>query len=69
MTLKIVSRCAALTAYNALLGQVPVKAGDYVLVLGTGGVSMYALTNLTQPSVLMCYLPVLLSSSPLLPVL
>lgn len=34
--------CAALTAYNALYGPVPVKAGDYVLVLGTGGVSMYA---------------------------
>ncbi|KAG6804647.1 hypothetical protein H0H93_007599, partial [Arthromyces matolae] len=32
--------CAGLTAYNALNGSVPVKAGDYVLVLGTGGVSM-----------------------------
>ncbi|KAJ3511573.1 hypothetical protein NLJ89_g4022 [Agrocybe chaxingu] len=32
--------CAALTAYNALNGPVPIKAGDYVLVLGTGGVSM-----------------------------
>ncbi|KAF8204642.1 chaperonin 10-like protein [Pholiota molesta] len=31
--------CAALTAYNALNGPVPIKAGDYVLVLGTGGVS------------------------------
>jgi len=28
-----------LTAYNALLGPVPLKAGDYVLVLGLGGVS------------------------------
>jgi NADPH:quinone reductase-like Zn-dependent oxidoreductase len=33
-------RCAALTAYNSLMGPVPLKAGDYVLVLGTGGVSM-----------------------------
>ncbi len=33
-------RCAALTAYNAHLGPKPVKAGDTVLVLGTGGVSM-----------------------------
>ncbi|KAF9239433.1 hypothetical protein BU15DRAFT_74589 [Melanogaster broomeanus] len=33
--------CAALTAYNALLGPVPLKGGDYVLVLGTGGVSMF----------------------------
>jgi len=35
--------CAALTAYNSLLGPVPVKAGDYVLVLGTGGVSIAGL--------------------------
>ncbi|KAJ3526050.1 hypothetical protein NM688_g8310 [Phlebia brevispora] len=35
--------CAALTAWNALHGPVPVKAGDYVLVQGTGGVSMFAL--------------------------
>ncbi|KIJ61205.1 hypothetical protein HYDPIDRAFT_31510 [Hydnomerulius pinastri MD-312] len=35
--------CAALTAYNALLGSVPLKGGDYVLVLGTGGVSIFAL--------------------------
>ncbi|KAF9029505.1 NAD(P)-binding protein [Hymenopellis radicata] len=33
--------CAALTAYNALMGPRPVKAGDTVLVLGTGGTSMY----------------------------
>ncbi|KAF9455316.1 chaperonin 10-like protein, partial [Collybia nuda] len=31
-------RCAALTAYNCLQGPVPLKAGDYVLILGTGGV-------------------------------
>lgn len=35
--------CAALTAYNSLMGPLPVKAGDYVLVLGTGGVSIFAL--------------------------
>ncbi|KAF8914243.1 alcohol dehydrogenase superfamily protein [Gymnopilus junonius] len=35
--------CAALTAYNALHGPVPIKAGDFVLVLGTGGVSIFAL--------------------------
>ncbi|KAF9465607.1 hypothetical protein BDZ94DRAFT_1253518 [Collybia nuda] len=35
--------CAAVTAYNALHGPVPMKAGDYVLVLGTGGVSIFAL--------------------------
>ncbi|KAK0184445.1 hypothetical protein F5146DRAFT_1106031 [Armillaria mellea] len=35
--------CAALTAYNALLGPKPVEAGDTVLVLGTGGVSIFGL--------------------------
>ncbi|KAJ7470242.1 alcohol dehydrogenase superfamily protein [Mycena galericulata] len=36
--------CAALTAYNALLsGFDPLKAGDTVLVQGTGGVSIFAL--------------------------
>ncbi|KAJ7897665.1 hypothetical protein B0H14DRAFT_2676463 [Mycena olivaceomarginata] len=36
--------CAALTAYNALLsGFEPLKAGDTVLVQGTGGVSTFAL--------------------------
>ncbi|KAL6298062.1 NAD-P-binding protein [Sparassis latifolia] len=35
--------CAALTAYNALLGPVPIKGGDTVLVQGTGGVSIFAL--------------------------
>ncbi|KAG2143923.1 hypothetical protein BD769DRAFT_1420374 [Suillus cothurnatus] len=33
--------CAALTAYNALLGPIPLKGGDYVLILGTGGVSIF----------------------------
>ncbi|KAH7882062.1 hypothetical protein F5I97DRAFT_1817745 [Phlebopus sp. FC_14] len=33
--------CAALTAYNALLGPTPLKGGDHVLVLGTGGVSTF----------------------------
>ncbi|KAJ7082693.1 alcohol dehydrogenase superfamily protein [Mycena belliarum] len=36
--------CAALTAYNALLcGYAPLKAGDTVVVQGTGGVSLFAL--------------------------
>ena len=36
--------CAAVTAWNALMvAGTPVKAGDTVLVLGTGGVSMFAL--------------------------
>ncbi|KAJ7581406.1 hypothetical protein C8J56DRAFT_1168887 [Mycena floridula] len=35
--------CAALSAYNALLGPVPLKAGDTVLVQGTGGVSIFGL--------------------------
>ncbi len=35
--------CAALTAWNALTGYTPVRAGDTVLVQGTGGVSIFAL--------------------------
>ncbi|KAK0475028.1 alcohol dehydrogenase superfamily protein [Armillaria luteobubalina] len=35
--------CAGLTAYNALMSLRPVKAGDSVLVLGTGGVSIFGL--------------------------
>lgn len=35
--------CAALTAWNALVGAARVKAGDTVLLLGTGGVSVFAL--------------------------
>ncbi|KIY67750.1 NAD(P)-binding protein [Cylindrobasidium torrendii FP15055 ss-10] len=36
--------CAAVTAYNALLGgRKPLKAGDTVLILGTGGVSIFGL--------------------------
>ncbi|KAJ7079478.1 alcohol dehydrogenase superfamily protein [Mycena epipterygia] len=36
--------CAALTAYNALYcGYAPLKAGETVLVQGTGGVSIFAL--------------------------
>ncbi|KAI5984595.1 hypothetical protein EDD15DRAFT_2375024 [Pisolithus albus] len=34
--------CAALTAYSALMGPRPLKGGDYVLALGTGGVSTFA---------------------------
>ena len=35
--------CAALTAWNALVSQGHIQAGDLVLVQGTGGVSMFAL--------------------------
>ena len=35
--------CAALTAWNALVECVRVKAGDSVLLLGTGGVSIFGL--------------------------
>lgn len=35
--------CAALTAWNSLIEQGNVKAGDVVLLLGTGGVSIFAL--------------------------
>ncbi|WP_371741629.1 hypothetical protein [Novosphingobium sp. 9U] len=34
--------CAAVTARAALNGPTPVRAGDTVLTLGTGGVSMFA---------------------------
>ena len=35
--------CAAVTAWNSLVTEGQVKAGDTVLVLGTGGVSVFAL--------------------------
>lgn len=35
--------CAAVTAWNALIASGSVKAGDTVLVQGTGGVSLFAL--------------------------
>lgn len=35
--------CAGVTAWNALFGLKPLKAGQWVLVQGTGGVSMFAL--------------------------
>ena len=35
--------CAAVTAWNALTGLHPIQAGQTVLTLGTGGVSMFAL--------------------------
>jgi NADPH:quinone reductase-like Zn-dependent oxidoreductase len=35
--------CAAVTAWNALVGHGHLKAGETVLALGTGGVSMFAL--------------------------
>ncbi|HEU5116540.1 MAG TPA: NAD(P)-dependent alcohol dehydrogenase, partial [Isosphaeraceae bacterium] len=34
--------CAGLTAWNALFGHTPIKPGDTVLTLGTGGVSVFA---------------------------
>jgi NADPH:quinone reductase-like Zn-dependent oxidoreductase len=35
--------CAAVTAWNALYGGRPLRTGETVLVLGTGGVSIFAL--------------------------
>ncbi|SER42641.1 NADPH:quinone reductase [Faunimonas pinastri] len=35
--------CAAVTAWNALFGGRPLKPGETVLVLGSGGVSLFAL--------------------------
>jgi NADPH:quinone reductase-like Zn-dependent oxidoreductase len=35
--------CAALTSWNALYGMNALKPGEFVLVQGTGGVSMFAL--------------------------
>jgi len=35
--------CAAVTAWNALVAQGPIKAGDTILLQGTGGVSLFAL--------------------------
>jgi NADPH:quinone reductase-like Zn-dependent oxidoreductase len=35
--------CAALTAWNALVSNAQIQAGDTILVLGTGGVSIFAL--------------------------
>ncbi len=35
--------CAAVTAWTALSGSVPIRAGQTVLTLGTGGVSIFAL--------------------------
>ena len=35
--------CAAVTAWNALVVEAQMKAGDTVLLLGTGGVSIFAL--------------------------
>jgi NADPH:quinone reductase-like Zn-dependent oxidoreductase len=35
--------CSALTAWNALVVEAKIKAGDTVLTLGTGGVSIFAL--------------------------
>lgn len=35
--------CAAVTAWNALMGSRPLRAGETVLTLGSGGVSLFAL--------------------------
>jgi NADPH:quinone reductase-like Zn-dependent oxidoreductase len=35
--------CAAVTAFNALSGPNPIRAGDTVLTLGSGGVSVFAI--------------------------
>ncbi|MGH8012693.1 MAG: zinc-dependent alcohol dehydrogenase family protein [Candidatus Binataceae bacterium] len=35
--------CAAVTSWNALVVEGHIKPGDYVLVMGTGGVSIFAL--------------------------
>jgi len=40
--------CAALTAWNAIVETGRTKAGDWVLLLGTGGVSMFALQFATM---------------------
>jgi NADPH:quinone reductase-like Zn-dependent oxidoreductase len=34
--------CAGVTAWNALFGGKPIKAGETILLLGTGGVSVFA---------------------------
>ncbi len=51
--------CAALTAWTALVTQGQLKAGDTVLIQGTGGVSIFAL----QFAVLMGARAIVLSSS------
>ena len=51
--------CAALTAWNALAEAARVKAGDTVLLLGTGGVSIFGL----QFAKLMGARPIIISSS------
>lgn len=44
---------AAVTAWNALYGGKPMKPGDWVLIQGTGGVSLFAIqvssSNLGRP--------------------
>lgn len=42
--------CAAVTSWNALYGLKPLKPGETVLVLGTGGVSIFALQVRTSLS-------------------
>jgi NADPH:quinone reductase-like Zn-dependent oxidoreductase len=52
--------CSAVTAWNALVGDRPVKAGDTVLVQGTGGVSIFGL----QLALLLGARVIVTSSSP-----
>lgn len=51
--------CAALTAWSALFGYVPLKKDDWVLILGTGGVATFAL----QFAAAVGALPIVASSS------
>jgi NADPH:quinone reductase-like Zn-dependent oxidoreductase len=43
MTQAVTLPCAALTAWRALMVEARIKAGDVVLIQGTGGVSIFAL--------------------------
>lgn len=43
--------CAALTSWNALYGLKPLKPGQWVLIQGTGGVSIFALQVKFLPSI------------------
>lgn len=52
--------CAAVTAWHALRGPQPIKAGDCVLTLGTGGVALFAV----QLAKLMGARVIALTSSP-----
>lgn len=51
--------CAAVTAWNTLIGRGRIQSGDSVLVQGTGGVSLFA----TQIAMAVGATPIVLSSS------